>query len=250
MTSLPYGIIYVAVNVTNNRCYVGQTTGTLEDRRKKHLNTKEKFLFQNILQKHPEDFQWGIIAEASSQEELDALELHWGSEFSSMAPAGYCLKLGNGNGKMSEETKRKLSKALSGENHPLFGKTPSEETKRKLSEAKAGENHPLFGKTHSDATKRKMSEANSGEKCYMFGKTHSDEAKKKISKATSGENNPMFGKTLSEETKKKISKATSGENHPMFGKPKSEETKKKMSEAAKLRAANKRALKLAKESQQ
>ena len=51
------------------------------------------------------------------------------------------------NGKiLSEETRRKMSKAKKGEKHPLYGKQLSEETKRKMSEAKKGENNPIYGK--------------------------------------------------------------------------------------------------------
>ena len=50
--------------------------------------------------------------------------------------------------KHSDKTKTKMSDALTGENHPMFGKT--------------GENHPNYGKTHSDETKTIMSEAKKG----------------------------------------------------------------------------------------
>ena len=42
----------------------------------------------------------------------------------------------------SEETRDKLSKAKSGENHPFYGKTLSQETRDKISKSKSGENHP------------------------------------------------------------------------------------------------------------
>jgi len=42
----------------------------------------------------------------------------------------------------SVETKAKLSKALSGSNHPNYGKKLSDEHKAKLSKAKTGANHP------------------------------------------------------------------------------------------------------------
>ena len=53
-----------------------------------------------------------------------------------------CQKAGSSIGrKHSDETKTKISDALTGENHPMFGKT--------------GENHPNYGKTHSNETKKK-----------------------------------------------------------------------------------------------
>ena len=54
----------------------------------------------------------------------------------------------------SKETKRKISLSLMG--HPV-----SEETKRKCSEAVSGENHNNYGKYLSEETKRKIGLANS-----------------------------------------------------------------------------------------
>ena len=59
----------------------------------------------------------------------------------------------------SEETRRRLSEAQTGEKNHLFGKHHSEETRRKMSDAQKGEKHPNFGKHHSEETKRRTSEA-------------------------------------------------------------------------------------------
>ena len=80
------------------------------------------------------------------------------------------------------------------------GNKLSEETKKKISILLKGENHPLFGKNHSDESKQKMSETHKG-------KTISEETKKKISEALKGEKNPFFGRKHSEETKKRISES-------------------------------------------
>lgn len=61
--------------------------------------------------------------------------------------------------KHTEESKRKISEALKGENNPNYGKTLSKETRKKISETLKGENHPMYGKTHSEETKKKISEA-------------------------------------------------------------------------------------------
>jgi group I intron endonuclease len=81
----------------------------------------------------------------------------------------------------STETKAKISKALFGENNPMFGKFHSKESLVKFS----GENHPLFGKLHSAGTITKISEALSGENNPrgMLGKNHSPETLAKISAA-------------------------------------------------------------------
>lgn len=55
-------------------------------------------------------------------------------------------------GKMSEETKRKLSIALKGSNNPFFGKKHSEETKRLISLHRkgkcTGKDNAFYGKKH------------------------------------------------------------------------------------------------------
>ena len=68
---------------------------------------------------------------------------------------------------MSEDSRKKISEAMKGENNPLFGKHLSEETKKKMSEAH---------RNISDETRRKMSEAKKG-------KTHSEETRRKMSEA-------------------------------------------------------------------
>jgi hypothetical protein len=92
----------------------------------------------------------------------------------------------------SKETKKKISEAMTGEKHPMYGKT--------------GEKNPFYGKTHTLETKQKMSEA-------QTGKTHTVETKKKMSEALTGEKNHNYGKTMSKKTKQKLSEALSGAKH-------------------------------------
>ena len=102
---------------------------------------------------------------------------------------------------VSEETRKKRSQAMMGENNPMYGKT--------------GEKSTFYGKSHSEETRKRLSELNKG-------KTHSEETRKKMSDSTKGKNNPMYGKI--------------GSEHPKFGKRPSEETLKKMSETSKKRS--------------
>ena len=86
--------------------------------------------------------------------------------------------------KHSEETKRKISEALKGENNPMHGKKGmyhlSEEAKLKLSEAHKG-------KKLSEEHKLKISKARKGTK-------RSEETKRKMSEAMKG--NPMLSKKV------------------------------------------------------
>ena len=110
----------------------------------------------------------------------------------------------------SEETRRKISVATKGENHPMYGKTLSDEHRKKMSDVNRGENNPNYGKTASEETKKRMSEA-------QKGKTRSEETKIKISESSKG-------KIFSEEHRRKLCEAN---------KNPSEETRKKLSDAHK-----------------
>ncbi len=81
------------------------------------------------------------------------------------------------------------------------GRVISEETRRKLSDANRGKNHPNYGKTTSLETKAKMSASK---------KNMSDETRAKYSAANTGENHPFYGKTHSPETRAKYSAARKG----------------------------------------
>lgn len=76
---------------------------------------------------------------------------------------------GNTGYKLSEETKQKISNAMTGERNPFYGKKHSEETKRGISDKKKGsipwnkgkKCPPSWnkGKHWSEETRRKISEA-------------------------------------------------------------------------------------------
>jgi len=77
----------------------------------------------------------------------------------------------------SDETRKRMSDANRGKNHPNYGKTASEETRKRMSDAHKGENHPNYGKTASEETRKRMSEAS---------KNPSEETRRKISEASKG----------------------------------------------------------------
>ena len=81
-------IIYKATNKVNGKYYIGQTTYPLARRKSMHkkraLSSYEQgrnSYFYNAIRKYGFDsFDWEIVAEASSQEELDRLEAKFISE--------------------------------------------------------------------------------------------------------------------------------------------------------------------------
>jgi hypothetical protein len=113
---------------------------------------------------------------------------------------------------ISEETRRKLS-----ESHKGFH--PTEETRKKLSLACTGERNPFFGKRHTKESIEKM-------RVSHRGQIVSEETRRKLSEAVSGEKHPFYGTHRSEETRKNISKAITGHKYP----PRSEEHRRKIGE--------------------
>jgi len=86
----------------------------------------------------------------------------------------------------------------------------SEETKRKISEALSGVNHPLYGKHHSAEAKLKMSES------AKHRPKISEETRAKLRILHSGKNNARYGIKLSAETRAKVSRTwfKKGDLHP------------------------------------
>lgn len=248
-----FGYIYITTNLVDGKKYIGQHAYS-----EFNENYKGSGVYlQKAIKKHgKENFKVEILEWCYSQEELDEREVYWidfyqaveSDEFYNLAKGGDGCKKGS---KLSEETKKRISKAHQGEKHNMYGKHHSEETKLKMSMTRKGrkfteehkhnmskhhadnrgENSPWYGKHHSNETKKKISEANQG-------RVFSEEHKQKISENHAdisgsnnpmygvhlkGELNPMYGKHHSEETKRKMSKTLgdgrkAGKNHPLYGK--------------------------------
>ena len=263
------GYVYKITNTLNQKSYIGISIhepekGRIED----HLTGRGNRILANSVRKHGRNaFIYEILEENIFPEFLSDLEIHYIKKFNTVTPNGYNLTDGGEVGKkLSEETRRKLSKANTGKPGHWKGKTFSEEHRRKLSEAKKGK--PLSekaiealrklpevhrGRKRSDETRRKISEAHTG-------KTFSEESRRKMSESRRGKprsettrrklSEINTGKTLSEEhrqkiseahtgkkhtaeTRRKLSEARKGENNPNYGKPRSAETRRKISEAKK-----------------
>lgn len=122
--------------------YVGATTLLLPKRQKEHLrraNCNGKKLhtkFQQAIREHGwEAFEWSILSECKSVDEMLAEERRWIAEFDTRNPErGYNMTKG-GCGvvgyKFSEEAKAKISQAG-------MGRINSEETRKRLSIANKG----------------------------------------------------------------------------------------------------------------
>lgn len=191
------GTIYHIFNTKTGRCYIGQTWCSMKKRWSQHRTSSNCIKLSRSIKKHGiSSFIMSILtSNLKNQEDMDRAEDYWIGYFDSVND-GYNIRDGGSRGLLSEETRKKLSKAKSGEKCYMFGKHHSEETKKKMSEAhiglQAGEKNGNWGRT--------------GKKSYMFGKHLSEECKRKISEALSGENNPNFGRRWSEEILEKRSR--------------------------------------------
>ena len=224
------GIIYKATNKTNGKIYIGQTTKSLKRRIKYHKYNSKKTdnHFMRAVKKYgTSGFDWKIICDDILKEYLDEYEIfyidfyssykyYYNSDLGGKGVRGYKYsakdrkKISDGRKgkKLSEETKRKISKALTGRKRPPFSK----ETREAMSRGQRGK------KGHTEESKKKISEANKGEKNGMYGKKRkplTKEHKMAIIRA-------LTGRIVTKETREKISKTNTGRKH-------TEETKRKIS---------------------
>ena len=147
-------IIYMATNKINGKQYVGQTVGSLKERRRKHvscsLNNSDNIYFHNAIRKYGIDlFKWAVIDECDTADDLAKLEIYYIKLYGTF-DKGYNLTCGGDGGslgfKHSEGSKLQMSLAKKGKKPSeatIMGrknKKVSEETKRKLSEINRGKN--------------------------------------------------------------------------------------------------------------
>jgi hypothetical protein len=200
------GYIYILTS-PSGKIYIGQTTRPIEKRLEEHetgQSTSCRGIYGAIQKYGWENFEkeWYECPD----EDLNKHEKWMVTLMITLTPDGYNLKEGGGNrGKLSEETKQKIS-------GKLLNITKSNKHKQNISKAKIGEKHHMWRKRHCEEAIQKMSKS-------RLGKIPSEETKKKISEA-------QIGIPKSEESKQKMR-----ESH--LGKTASEETKQKMRESMK-----------------
>jgi very-short-patch-repair endonuclease len=97
----------------------------------------------------------------------------------------------------SEDHKRKISEALKGERHYMFGKHPSEEHRRKVGDGVRGERNGNFGRNFSVEHRRKIGLAG-------IGRKHTEDWKRKASESMRGSKNQFYGRKHSAATRARI----------------------------------------------
>jgi len=220
-----YGIIYKATNKINGKIYIGQTVKSLDKRMKRHIRDTKRLntYFSRALKKYgKENFEWKIIVECNSLEELNKTEVEMIEKCNTFeSENGYNTTSGGEKVrgfKISKKVRKEMSEKRKGKNNGMYGKHHTKEAREKMSEAwKDREFSDEHRRKLSEAgkkriftkeTRRKISEAQRGEKHHFYGKHHSEETKKKLSDANKG-------KEISRETKEKRSlKIKRGSKNP------------------------------------
>ena len=151
MKPKPYGIVYLLIDATCDKEYVGQTTRSFKARFNQHK--KDNQYIDRIIKKRGEDLiATAILKICYSRDELDYWEKRLIKSRNTMAPNGYNLTEGGGGisglkfPPRSPEHCAKLSAAKK-------GKHPTAEARANMSVANSGEKNGFFGKQHTAETK-------------------------------------------------------------------------------------------------
>lgn len=150
--------IYKITNKINNKKYIGQSTN-IKRRKSEHFTKKcDMVISHSIFKYGKENFDFEILEECE-ESQLDELEIKYITEYKSTnREFGYNVDNGgNGTGKMSEETKQKISYANKGEKNAFYGKKHTDESINKQSDVKLGDNNPFYGKKHTEERNTKLS---------------------------------------------------------------------------------------------
>jgi group I intron endonuclease len=191
--------VYLTTNLENGKQYVGSHNGEETD---DYLGSGRIFL-KAINKYGAESFKREILEECIPENNL-ILEEKYIKEYKTLIPNGYNVSPTGGhglNGRMSEDTKRKISEANT-------GKVRTPEMRKNISKAakgkQAGDKHPFYGKHHTEESIKKISEnrkgKTGGDKHHYFGKSRDEETKQKIREK-------LKGQVIPDNVRKKISNA-------------------------------------------
>lgn len=141
-----YGIVYLIIDGTNDKEYVGQTTQTLEERFKEHCWCKTSNIGRAIRKRGADMFVKVILKVCYSQDELNYWERHFIKSRGTRWPLGYNnSEGGEGGWERTPESIAKMSRK---------GQKPSDETRIELSLNSAGK----LGRPLTEEEKAHLSE--------------------------------------------------------------------------------------------
>ena len=181
-----YGFIYITTNMVNAKRYIGQKKFDKYNSWKYYQGSGKIFI-KAVKLYGRKNFKRDIIDIAYSKDEINNKEIEYIKKYQAVKRKDfYNIAIGGHNSNsltprtLSIETREKISEAVRGKNHPLYGIKMSEETKQKISKAH-------MGKQMSDKARHNMSVAQTGRK-------HTKETLKKMSIAQKGHEGLNFTK--------------------------------------------------------
>jgi group I intron endonuclease len=136
MTATKVCTIYILINNVSGKVYIGQTWRTLKERFGSDGKSYKacNYLYSAIQKYGWNNFEHRKLTVELSQDGANAAEDFFINLYRSRDPNyGYNIRGGGSTGRLSEETKRKLSLLNSGENNSFFGKQHTPESKQKVS---------------------------------------------------------------------------------------------------------------------
>ena len=152
-------VVYCHTNKENGKKYVGITSQNPEKRWRNGEGYKNNEYFYRAIQKYGwHNFTHEILYTGLSVSVAEAKEKELIKEYGCYMPEnGYNIQLGGNSGvKFTQESKRKISLALSGkpksDEHKIhlgmarMGHAVDESTRRKLKERNSGEGNPMWGR--------------------------------------------------------------------------------------------------------
>lgn len=184
---------------------------------------KSQFVYRAIQKYGWENIRHDILFENLTKEQAEQKEIELIAFYKSTNEKfGYNIENGgNTQGKMSEITRNKISKALKnynklyGKNKKTFLQTEEAKKKRKKSLIEYYKNH-----TVSKETREKISKSVKGKTAHIWTEEEKEKQRQRLK-----------GRIFTEEWKNKISEAKKGSGNAMFGKKHSEEHKRKIAES-------------------
>lgn len=170
----------------SGKIYIG-LSGDIENRFTQYriLHCEFQIYLLNSLKKHGvKNHIFEIIHLCDdNDEELEYWEFYYGELFdvNNKYKGLNIRECGGRRGKLSKETKKKLSESRTGEKNHFFGKKHPAKRIKLFSELKKGENNPMFGNKRSEKFIKDLSESRMGESNPFYGENHSKKTKKKLS---------------------------------------------------------------------
>ncbi len=200
--------IYKTTNLINNKQYIGKHYGELDD-----AYIGSGLLLQRAIEKYGiQNFKKEILKIVDTEEQLNVQEKYYIDLFDAINDKNFYNIADGGQGGYVTKgytdqerlaTNHKISIALAGENHPMYGKHHTDEVKQCLrekslqywtkekrqerSEQYTGEGNPMYGK-HKSAESIARQIAHTDYSAYR-----TEEYRHKMSLATSGEKNGNYG---------------------------------------------------------